>query len=67
MNMNEVTIPTDALYKRFCSTIRMRYERFDSQPASAQNKAIDATILRFYQDHGVLMSKGEIVKQLNLV
>ena len=65
--MEEVTIPTDALYKRFCSTIRMRFEHFDSLPAYSQNEAIDATIFRFFQDHKVLLSKAEIVKQLNLV
>ena len=66
MNMNEVTIPTDAMYKRFCSTIRMRFEQFDAMPSYSQNDAIDTTIFRFFQDHGVLMSKGEIVDRLNL-
>ena len=67
MKMNEVTVPTDALYKRFCSTIRMRHMHFDDLPAYQQNQAINATIVRFFKDHGVLLSKGEIVERLNLI
>ena len=58
---NEITV-NDAFYKRFCSTVRMRFPGFDKFPAQDYSDAIDTTIQRFFDDHGVVIVKEKAIQ-----